>query len=109
MAFSIRFNEEKNQLLKATRGISFENIINSIEKKEVLDSIAHPSKKYPHQRLYVIKIKGYIYAVPYIINREKQEIFLKTIYPSRLLTKKYLTRLPKPGTGGQEGGKNEKK
>ncbi|HSW88327.1 MAG TPA: hypothetical protein VLG12_04140 [Candidatus Saccharimonadales bacterium] len=97
MAFSIRFNEEKNQLLKATRGISFEDVLKYIKEKRVLDNIAHPSKKHPHQRLYVIQIKRYIYAVPYIINAEKQEIFLKTIYPSRILMKIY-----------KKGGENEK-
>jgi hypothetical protein len=97
MAFTIRFNEEKNELLKATRSISFEDALKSIKEKKLLDNIAHPSKRYPHQRLYVIEIKKYIYAVPYIINIEKQEIFLKTIYPSRVLTKKY-----------RKGGENEK-
>lgn len=90
MAFSIRFNEEKNQLLKDMRGISFEDVITAIKEKKVLDNINHPSKKHPLQRLYVIKIKTYVYGVPYVINAEKQEIFLKTIYPSRALTKKYL-------------------
>ncbi len=97
MAFSIKFNEEKNQLLKATRNISFEDILRYIKEKKILDNIAHPSKKHPHQRLYVIQIKEYIYAVPYVYNIEKQEIFLKTIYPSRILMKLY-----------KKGGKNDK-
>ena len=98
MAFEIRFNEEKNQLLKATRDVCFEDFLKALKEKNLLDNISHPSKKYPHQRLYVIKIKGYVYAVPYITDRKKQEIFLKTIYPSRMLTRFYL-----------KGGKNEKK
>ncbi|HEX8965154.1 MAG TPA: toxin [Patescibacteria group bacterium] len=97
MVFTIKFNEEKNQLLKATRNISFEDVLIYIKEKKTLDNITHPSKKHPHQRLYVIQIKEYIYAVPYIINVEKQEIFLKTIYPSRILMKLY-----------RKGGKNEK-
>ena len=97
MAFTIRFNEEKNELLKATRGISFEDVQNAVEKDDLLADIKHSSKKHPRQRLYVIKIKGYVYAVPYIINVEKQEIFLKTIYPSRTLMKLYM-----------KGGENEK-
>lgn len=98
MAFSIKFNEEKNQLLKATRDISFEDVLSFIKDKKLLDNIAHPSKKPPHQRLYVVKIKEYAYAIPYVIDNKKQEIFLKTIYPSRMLTRIYL-----------KGGKNEKK
>ena len=96
MAYTIKFNEEKNQLLKATRGISFEDVLIYIKKKNVLDNIAHPSKKHPRQRIYVIQMKEYIYAVPYLINEKKQEIFLKTIYPSRLLMKLY-----------KKGGQNE--
>lgn len=90
MAFSISFNEEKNQLLKATRKISFEDILKAFKKGDILADIAHPSQKYPRQRLYAVEIKGYVYAVPYILNAKKAELFLKTIYPSRALTKKYL-------------------
>jgi len=89
MAFSIKFNEEKNQLLKATRGIGFDDVLSLIKEKKLLDNIAHPSKNHPSQRLYVIEIKGYVYTIPYVISTEKQEIFLKTIYPSRILTKQY--------------------
>jgi len=89
MAFTIKFNEEKNQLLKATRDISFEDVIYYIKEGKALDDLTHPSKKHPHQRLYVIEIKEYIYAVPYVIDLEKNEIFLKTIYPSRVLIKHY--------------------
>ena len=98
MAFSIKFNEEKNQLLKATRNISFEDILKALQEKRLLADIIQPSQKHPHQRLYVVEIKGYAYAVPYVSNIQKQEIFLKTIYPSRTLTGIYL-----------KGGKNEKK
>ena len=98
MAFSIKFNEEKNQLLKATRGISFEDILEELKTGKLLADIVDPSQKHPHQRLYVVKVKKYAYAVPYVFDSRKQEIFLKTIYPSRMLTKIYL-----------KGGKNEKK
>ena len=90
MALSIRFSEEKNQLLKATRGIGFVEIRNSIEKKGLLADIAHPSKRYPNQRMYVVNINQYAYAVLYIKSPERNEIFLKTTYPSRVLTRIYL-------------------
>lgn len=98
MAFSIKFNEEKNQLLKATRGVSFEDVIEALRERQLLADIAHPSQKYSRQRVYVVKIKEYAYAVPYVLDTRKQEIFLKTMYPSRMLTKIYL-----------KGEKNEKK
>ena len=98
MPFRITFNEEKNELLKATRGISFEDVLDALKKGQLLADIAHFSIKHPRQNLYVVKIKKYAYAIPYITNIQKKEIFLKTIYPSRALTRIYL-----------EGGKNEKK
>ncbi len=97
MAFRITFNEEKNQLLKATRGICFDNVIVAIKEGKLLADIRHPNLKHSNQKIYVIIIEEYVYAVPYVKNKEKKEIFLKTVYPSRALTKKYM-----------KGGKNEK-
>lgn len=90
MAFDISFSEEKHQLLKATRGVGFDKIIYAISKGDLLADIAHLSKSRPNQRIYVVRIKNYAYAVPYVINTQKNEIFLKTIYPSSALTKKYM-------------------
>jgi len=86
----IKFGEEKNLLLKETRGVCFEDAIKAIEKGNILDSLEH--KKYPNQRILVIKIKNYAYAIPYVTDKRKGTIFLKTIYPSRVLTKKYLRK-----------------
>jgi hypothetical protein len=90
MVFTINFNEEKNQLLKATRAVGFDEIIEAIGRGDLLADIAHPSKIHPSQKLYVVKIERYAYAVPYVINVKKNEIFLKTVYASRTLTKKYI-------------------
>lgn len=90
MAFDINFNEEKNQLLKATRGIGFDEIIQALGRGDLLADITHPSKSHPNQRLYIVQVKQYAYAVPYVINPKKNEIFLKTAYASRALTKKYM-------------------
>ena len=90
MASDINFNEEKNQLLKATRGVGFEEIIDAIRRGDLLDDITHPSVGRPNQRLYVVKIKKYVYAVPYVVNPQKSEIFLKTVWPDSDLTKKYI-------------------
>jgi hypothetical protein len=54
-----------------------------------LDDIDHPNQeKYGHQNMFVINVDDYVYLVPYVEN--EQEIFLKTIIPSRKATKKYL-------------------
>lgn len=91
MAYRIRFNEEKNQLLKATIGIGFDEILLAVESKNnLLTDMSHPSLNRSSQRLYVVKIGKYAYAVPYVISQQKKEIFLKTAYTSRALTKKYI-------------------
>ena len=88
--YRIEFSEEKNLLLKETREIGFEDVIVAIEKKEILDDLRHGSKKYPHQRILVIKREEYVYVIPYVIDPKRKTIFLKTAYPSRVLTDKYM-------------------
>lgn len=92
MDFSITFNEEKNQLLKVTRGICFEDILAALENGKLLADIAHPNNQRTNQKVYIVQIGQYAYAVPYVINEQKREIFLKTVYPSRVFTKTYLER-----------------
>ncbi len=87
---AIRYSFEKNEFLKEERGISFEDIILSIEEGNLLDDLEHPNKdKYPNQNIFIIlvKIKDYIYLVPYV--EDDTSIFLKTIIPSRKMNKKY--------------------
>lgn len=89
MKLRFEFNEEKNLILKKSRGVNFEDILQAIKDSRMIDDIGHKSGKYKHQRILVIQIKNYIYAVPYIKN-SKGVLFLKTLYPSRVLTKRYL-------------------
>ncbi|MBI4079368.1 MAG: toxin [Candidatus Levybacteria bacterium] len=86
----MEFSEEKNLLLKETRELCFEDALKAIEEKKILDDLKSSSKKYPHQRILVIKREEYTYAVPYVIDKKRKVIFLKTVYPSRVLTDKYL-------------------
>lgn len=87
--FRIDFSEEKNLVLIETRGIGFENVLQAIDEEKILDDIQHFSEKYSHQRILVICIEKYVYAVPYVIDKKRRVIFLKTVYPSRVLTEKY--------------------
>lgn len=83
------WDNEKNLLLKAERNISFEEIVFHIEKGHILDIVEHPNQeKYKGQKIFVINIENYAYLVPFV--ESEQEIFLKTIIPSRKATKKYL-------------------
>ncbi len=87
--YSINFNEEKNELLKATRQVDFDDVIGAIEKGRVLGNLRHFSSTYKNQYVFLVEVNDYIYVVPYVKNTKKKELFLKTIYPSRKFTKLY--------------------
>jgi len=83
------WNSEKNEILINERNISFEDIIVNINLGNELDIYDHPNQqKYPNQKISVVQVEDYVYLVPYIENDE--EIFLKTIIPSRKATKQYI-------------------
>ena len=85
----ISWSAEKNALLKAERGISFEDVVFHIMAGDILDTVDHPNQgRYPGQQIHVIAIEEYIYLVPFVESEE--EVFLKTIIPSRKATKSYL-------------------
>lgn len=88
--YRIEFSEAKNLLLKETRGTGFEDVIVAIEEKAILDDLKHGNKRYARQRILVIKREEYAYAVPYVIDMKRKVVFLKTVYPSRVLTSKYM-------------------
>lgn len=80
---------KKNEKLRETRNISFEQIVFAIANDKLLNTLEHPnSEKYPNQKLFVVEISDYAYVVPFIEDEEKY--FPKTIYPSREATKRYL-------------------
>ena len=86
-----RWGPEKNEILKATRGISYEMVVVSIESGGLLDILEHPNPaKYPSQRVLVVAIDDYACLVPFV--EESDCFFLKTIIPSRKATRDYLTR-----------------
>ncbi|MCP4421062.1 MAG: BrnT family toxin [Chloroflexi bacterium] len=83
------WNSEKNEILKQQRNISFEDVIFHIENGDEVDIYHHPNQeRYPNQKVSVVLIDGYAYLVPFV--ESETEIFLKTIFPSRKATKKYI-------------------
>ncbi len=90
MDFSIKFNDEKNQLLKSMIGIGFDDVLIFIQRGNILDDLEHSAPDRSNQRIYLIKIESYVYVVPYVIDKSKHEIYLKTVYPSRKYTNYYL-------------------
>ncbi len=83
------WSTDKNEWLKKHRDITFEEIVFHILHGGLLDVLEHPNKEqYSGQMIFVVNVEGYICLVPYVETEES--VFLKTIIPSRKMTKKYL-------------------
>jgi uncharacterized DUF497 family protein len=83
------WNDEKNEMLKKVRGVSFEQVELAIASGDLIGRIRYPNpEKYPNQKVFLVKIQDYVYSVPYVEDDER--IFLKTIIPNSKATKKYL-------------------
>jgi uncharacterized DUF497 family protein len=84
-----RWDPDKNERLKAGRGISFEEIVLAIEEDGLRDILVHPNqRRYPGQVVLVVTYRNYVFLVPSI--EEGTHYFLKTIIPSRKATRDYL-------------------
>jgi len=81
----LNWSLDKNEILKAKRGISFEQIALLIESGHILGVEENPKR--PNQKIYVLEIEGYAVIVPFV--EKGNEIFLKTAFPSRKYTKRY--------------------
>jgi len=87
MNLIIEWSNEKNDLLKKTRNLSFEDVEDAILNDEIMDIIPHHNQKlYPNQEILIVRINNYVRYVPFII--EGKTMFLKTIIPSRKFNKK---------------------
>ena len=77
----IRWSTLKNERLKKTRGISFEEILQFkiVATKE--------NTRRDHQKNMLFLHKDYIWVVPFV--EDENGIFLKTIFPSTKYTKRY--------------------
>jgi hypothetical protein len=85
----ITWNADKNLHLMAHRGVCFEDVLVAVAGAGLLANLEHPQpERYGHQTMWVVKMKAYVYLVPYVEN--ERHIFLKTIIPSRKATRQYL-------------------
>ena len=83
------WNDEKNEWLQQERGVAFEDIVFHLSQGGLLDTIEHPNQQqYPGQKMFIVNVEGYAYLVPFV--EDDEMIFLKTIIPSRKMTKQYL-------------------
>ena len=84
-----RWDPDKNERLKAGRGLSFEEIVLAIEADGLKDVLVHPNqRRYPGQVVLVVAYRGYVFLVPSV--EESTHYFLKTVIPSRKATRDYL-------------------
>ena len=85
----IRWNAEKSLSLKTERGVSFEDVLSAISPGALIAVMDHPNwAKYRHQKMLVVA-RDYAYLVPYV--ESENEIFLKSIMPSRKATRDFLS------------------
>ena len=87
MSMKFDWNPEKNKWLKESRNITFDEIICLMGEGYLRAVLTHPKK--PNQKIFVIEREGYAYNVPFIMEQDGT-YFLKTVYPSRVSTKKYI-------------------
>jgi uncharacterized DUF497 family protein len=92
MIVKFDWDPEKNEQLKKERGVSFEEIALLLGSGKLWAVSKHWNpEKYPNQRIFLVPIDGYIFAVPFVRNEECY--FLKTAFPSRKLTRQYRKEL----------------
>ncbi|MCL2793399.1 MAG: hypothetical protein FWD87_09945 [Spirochaetaceae bacterium] len=82
----VLWNDEKNSKLIAERGLSLETFASLILEKKYLVILKSPSRA--EQKIFIISFQNYTYVVPFIIDC-KQNIILKTVFPSRKYHKIY--------------------
>ena len=83
------WNKAKNELLKATRFVSFEEVLAHMAAGDILDIIEHPNQgKYERQKILIVRMRQYAWLVPFVETEDR--ISLLTIIPSRKATKRYL-------------------
>ncbi len=86
---NIEWSSKKSEELERCRGVSFEKIAHKIARGDTLLNMPHHNVvKYPNQYVYVIEIDNYCYMLPYV--KSEEDIFLKTIFPSRKMTKRFI-------------------
>jgi len=88
---AFRWPLDKNELLKAERGVSFEDVTVAVTAGGLLQIVSHPNPlRYPNQQIMVVAVRGYAYLVPFA--EEGDHFFLKTIIPSRKATRELLAK-----------------
>ena len=86
--FVFNWDKDKDKVLMQSRNISFLNIVMALKSGHLINTIESPTHN--KQKCFLVDIDNYINVVPFGIKRN--ELFLKTIYPSRKHTKYFLIK-----------------
>ena len=76
----IVWDERKNEWLKSTRSVSFEQIAGMLLDRQYLDIVEDPTRQ--DQQYFVMNIQSYTWLVPFVIDADDR-LILKTAFPSR--------------------------
>ena len=83
------WSKEKNEILKRTRGISFEEVERHIRQDDLLAIEDYPNQvRYPGQVIFIVNINAYAHKVPAV--PMETGYFLKTAYPNSKANRDYL-------------------
>ena len=67
--------------------MSFERVAEIISNGEHLDVVKHSTRA--NQRMFVVRIEGYVWVVPFVVEADGETVFLKTAFPSRKFNRIY--------------------
>lgn len=81
------WNSEKEERLKTSRGVTFEEVQTAIEEGGLIDVIPNPDPEQPDGRMYVVLMHDYTWVVPF--HRDANSIVLHTAFPDRRMMKRY--------------------
>ena len=82
------WDSQKNDFLKATRGVSFEAVIVHLHRGDLWKVADHPDQeRFPGQQLFFVIVDDYIHIVP--VEAREDALWLVTIIPNRKATREY--------------------
>jgi uncharacterized DUF497 family protein len=76
----ISWNEEKDEILRTSRNVSFQQVKDEIEAGNFVGPELNPGRQ--GQQIILVRLNDYPHIVPIVID-ESGNWFLKTIIPSR--------------------------
>ncbi len=88
MQFQLTNTDGKIEKILKERGVNLLDIKEKLDQGDWLAVYKHPSRD--EQIIYVVEIDHYCWLVPVV----KEDLTIKTAFPSRKMTKKYVGNRP---------------